>query len=87
MFSCKSCGGEYCPPFIWMSDEQWKKIGCEPTDFICHSCLLGMIGTKLGWVGYLVFGAGKHDLKRCKTKVNVSLNHGRVNRDDKALAG
>lgn len=72
MLNCKDCKTDYGPPFIWMSDEQWKDLGCQPGDFLCSNCIMERVNKTGIWVWYLVAGCGEHKLNRCLTDVKVS---------------
>ena len=70
---CKDCESHYGPPFIWMTDGDWKKIGCNQEDFLCFVCIAKRVMERNNgaWVWHLTCGEGKHELKRCKTTVEV----------------
>jgi hypothetical protein len=72
MITCNDCGGDYGPPFIWMSDEQWRQLGCLPGHFLCYKCIAERVNKSGIWVWYLVADHGEHKLDACKTNIKVS---------------
>jgi len=73
MYSYIDCKRSYGPPFVWMTDEMWEKLGCQQKDFLCIKCIANRIDNLEDgiWVWHLTAGNGFHDLKRCKTKIYV----------------
>ena len=59
---CLDCGAEYGDyPFLWVSDETWKKMGCNPRDYLCPHCLINRLG-KLHAAAYIAVREGIEEI-------------------------
>ena len=73
MKHCLDCNGGYGDTiFLWVTDEIWNKIGCQPSDYLCSNCIIKRINKTFEMTyGHLVIGNGEHEIKRTGTKISI----------------
>ena len=72
--TCLDCGEGYGESlFLWLSDELWKSIGCEPHDFLCAHCTIDRLEKSRSYV-YLVAGVGEHTINAANAKICMEQN-------------
>lgn len=78
MNPCKDCGAEWGDTiFLWISDELWKKIECDPKDFLCAHCIVDRLQA-VTFAAYLVGGPGEHKIEAANSKITMEQKTQRV---------
>ncbi len=76
MKKCKDCKSRYGDTiFLYLSDEQWKNIGCKPKDYLCSNCIMDRVNEVYGLtVGYFVIGEKRHYCSVTRTNIEVKYD-------------